>query len=933
MSKSKFFKILIATLSFCLILGMTLCVTAFAAEDDVNENSATTPEIIAKNVEYGSKTYLYYAVPVASIPEADKVDGGFWLNVCDEDGTLAFRQYPEAEPVDIYGDGTVCYIFKTRGVPAKELNTVEKVQVETLSGAKSIEESYSVEEYLFERLYDEGFAIKGAEDTGEDGKDYIRRNLYFNLLKYGAVAQELLSPEAQDKIGDIICATAPAATAPLGRYSEQTRIVLDHDEAKAPGKAFAGWKYELYDYFGEIVDTGYMADGSVVEFGDSFIHFTPVYSSEANHNYITFDDGSAGTVTYYLETALGKVGAGSAGVVDGKWVANKTMNIGELQTAVANWNADPANASNQISKPGSTSVITYVATNTKAEKFNIVEFESDFSYLNNGGATLEYLELYTGTSANNTGTRIYGSYVQISGGCLLINGEYNSAGKLISAGAKTPIKTDGTVYKLKVRLIEKADGTSFLEFYANGELFHTTTQFSVATAPKAADFGLIRFRMSNDPKGTLTLDNTAMTQYYDEAYATDFVLHDDGFVGDDFDGLDNDNLTVTTNANFTSLNTWEVRRDPLTGNGYLYVNKQGVDSSSSANGGVAFKYLVTDKEENANLAIFEFDIKLSGAANIIQNQFTMAHQGISGNPSSPFIPSVSGLVSDSGEYQHVSITYRVLTVDEAGVPIDYYYEVKVGEKVVAKGELPNYKATNFKINGGTYDFPKVSQIDSFTFALNNKFTGEACFDNFSAKLVRVEGYDPVLGEQLSEVPATSEEPSITTFDEIPETLIIRTVSGYDTFTTVEAMTDGDGVTRENVLYLNKHTKGKNAGIKVKPTKTTGEGDTLVLTFDMLTTSGVGGVEFYAAGSGCLFEASNFITANKWSTVTIIVHQTEHGIKTFLYSNGVAKKAGYYANKTITDTSEIELRWWGSATTDCYFDNITCERVNYSDLCG
>ena len=161
MSKSKFTKILVTVLSFCLILGTIFGVSAFATE---TENSkAAAPEIISKNAEYGSKVYLYYAVPVASIPEADRVEGGVWLNVYDADGTLAFKQFAEKATDDIYDDGTVCYIFKTRGVPAKELNTVEKVQVETKSGAKSDVESYSVEEYLYDRLYNEGFVAKAPE--------------------------------------------------------------------------------------------------------------------------------------------------------------------------------------------------------------------------------------------------------------------------------------------------------------------------------------------------------------------------------------------------------------------------------------------------------------------------------------------------------------------------------------------------------------------------------------------------------------------------------------------------------------------------------------------------------------------------------------------------------------------------------------------------
>ena len=224
MSKSRFIKILVATLTLCLLLGAAIGVSAFAAEEDATEEYAI--KYVSKNVEYGSKTYLYYAVAEDYIPEADRAEGKVWMNVYNADGSFAFKQFPEAELVYIDVLKANCYIFKTRGVPAKELNTIEMVQVVTESGAKSALESYSVEEYLYQRLYKEDFAAK----TEADGKDYIRRNLYYNLLKYGAIAQQLLAPDAEDKIGGVSYVEADAATASLGRFEEPTKVVLRHDE-------------------------------------------------------------------------------------------------------------------------------------------------------------------------------------------------------------------------------------------------------------------------------------------------------------------------------------------------------------------------------------------------------------------------------------------------------------------------------------------------------------------------------------------------------------------------------------------------------------------------------------------------------------------------------------------------------------------------------
>lgn len=880
-------------------------------------------KILSKNVEYGSKTYLYYAVPVRLVKADDRAAGNLWLNVCDEDGTLAFKQYPEEEQKMVWGE--LCYIFKTRGVPAKELNTVERVQVETASGDMSSVESYSVQEYLYDKLYEEGYAAKTESDVGADGKDYIRRNLYYGLLKYGVLAQQLLAPDAKNKIGGVYYVNAPAATATLGRFEQPTTVAINYDDSKTPeGKIFVGWEYALYNDVGDLIDAGYAQDGaSFVTNG--YASFKPAFNT-VNHKYDTFDDGSFGNVSYSFGGSNSNVSFGNVSISDGKFVAQKTMTYNEYKNAIKTWNA--ANPDNTISDPGSISLVPSVGVGTRVSGANVVEFVTDFSY--KGSGSLEYIEIYTGTNANSPGSKIWGIYVPIENGHLKFNGEYISGSNRNNNVVLSPIKADGTVYRLTIRYILE-NGEGRLEFYCDGQLFYVGRQFTISSTPTIDQIGMVRFRMSNSPKGTITLDNTAMTQAKSEYTQTfDELVADENMI--DFNSDYTDNLVITTNANFASLNKWEVLNDPVTGDGYLFVDKQGVDSTSALLGGVSFKVTPTEIQENANIAVFEFDIQFKKASGLNANQFTLQHQGQTGNSYSPFIPSFSKqFQTDDGIYHHVCLTYQVLSVDADGVPIDYYYELSLDGVVAARGELPKYNASGFKVNGGKYDFPKISQIDSITFSLNNAFSGEAYIDNVSLALANREGCAPVVAERLTNIPTTSEQPDIT-FDEMPEETVFRIMSfdGYSTFEVVDNYTDSANVTKENVLHMNK-LSGKNAGFTVvTPTVVDGDGDALVLTFDMLTTNGTGGVEFYSCGSGCLFEASSFLTANKWSKVTIIVQQGKSGIKASLYVDGVIKKAGF-AEKKISDSSPIELRWWGSAVTDCYFANVSWERVNYSEL--
>ena len=748
MSKSKFIKILVATLTLCLILGAAIGVSAFAAEEDATEEYAI--KYVSKNVEYGSKTYLYYAVAEDYIPEADRAEGKVWMNVYNADGSFAFKQFPEAELLYIDVLEANCYIFKTRGVPAKELNTIEMVQVVTESGAKSALESYSVEEYLYQRLYGkEGFALK----TEADGKDYARRSLYFDLLKYGAIAQKVLAPEAEDKIADATFVIAPAAKASLGRFDEPTKVVITHDDAKTPlGKQFLGWKYAMHDAFGRVIKEGYAADGAAI-LAEGFVSFDPVYDATVNHNYITFDDGDAGTVSSTPEAILAKVGGGTAGIVDGKWSVTKSMNINELKAAVTAWNADPANASNPLTAPGSTNITTFAAVNTRVDGANVVEFVADFSYANNGGSTLEYINIYSGRNANNLGDNIYYAYVNISGGYLCINTEYGASSNSV-VNVKTPIKADGTVCKLTIRFIYDPSG-SRLEFYADGQLFHTTTTFKYASNPTVDKIGCVRFNMSNSPKGTLTLDNVAMTQAYSEYYDIDFEDLSSKGVVNDFDGAGG---TVTEATDPTETKYYTYESDPVTGNNYLVMNKW-------AENGMSIDVNVSKKEENANIAIFAFDIFIeevgpyTGTSVSFANQIYFGHSkynaGYLKNEATPTMASMP-LKPTVGKWMHVEITYRVAEVDAEG------NIVKIEQAITIDGEHPEngisfdektgvYKNGNSyfdvfgnpgNFSGGGIEIPGPEDIMVARFSLNNYARAKVLLDNISLQILCVEGCDP-----------------------------------------------------------------------------------------------------------------------------------------------------------------------------------------------
>ena len=264
MKKSKFLKILAPIVALGLLIGALFTVSASATTDE-GAADAKAPEIISMNVEYGSELYLYYAV-----------DKG------DAEGTPKLEVLSDAEGTEIeytvtyYTTETVhdkeCYVFKTKGVAPKELNKAQYVRAVVGEEASEIKAA-SVELYLNTRLYKNGFAAK----TAADGEDYTRRNLYYQLLKYGNSAQKLLVEGDFEAIGKPGLYFAEGSSELNGSYTAGNYVALK--AAAVEGKTFSYWKVEEYSVFGEAVGTRLLGDGYEYVLRRSAV-VTPVYDAE-----------------------------------------------------------------------------------------------------------------------------------------------------------------------------------------------------------------------------------------------------------------------------------------------------------------------------------------------------------------------------------------------------------------------------------------------------------------------------------------------------------------------------------------------------------------------------------------------------------------------------------------------------------------------------
>lgn len=186
MKNTNFTKIAVLVLSLALLMGAVVAVSASAADE---------PEIFAQNVIYGDKISIVYAVDTTlEAANAGEVKVKYYW----EDAPEALY---DAVLLDTTDTKNLCEgkpTFATTGVAPKELGKVAYATVYTGNAPAADAEwkSYSVAEYLYDRLYKDGYV---NYDEG-DGVDYNRKNAYEALLDLGANLQLVLGYETNELV-------------------------------------------------------------------------------------------------------------------------------------------------------------------------------------------------------------------------------------------------------------------------------------------------------------------------------------------------------------------------------------------------------------------------------------------------------------------------------------------------------------------------------------------------------------------------------------------------------------------------------------------------------------------------------------------------------------------------------------------------------------
>ena len=271
----KIIGILSLVLLMALMLGTVLGTSATAAEEAAASDKADETWVVSANVAYKDNIYPYFAIDASLADNTALLE----VKITEEDGTTDIY-VPSFADVDIYGDGSmICHVVVGPGVAAKDM--ADALSIEIIYNGETVENiSYSVAQYFYERLYNNGFI------NAEGAEDIARRELYLSSLAYGAAAQDLLSSSDELLLYDALYIDGPCAGVPT--LNNKNKLVT-LDEGK--------WKVYSFMADGSII-TSYVTGGIFLVENPAIIRpyvYTP-YDIPASAE--TFEDISEEQITY-----------------------------------------------------------------------------------------------------------------------------------------------------------------------------------------------------------------------------------------------------------------------------------------------------------------------------------------------------------------------------------------------------------------------------------------------------------------------------------------------------------------------------------------------------------------------------------------------------------------------------------------------------------
>ena len=372
-------KILFLFLVLSTLVACAFAISSFAATDN-------TPRIISKNISYDNDLKFLVAVP------KDQVTDSLTFTVSDGVRSSSVTMTKEQLSSDALSDPTLggveCYaIMSDFGVPLKDM--AKRYTLTVTSGGKTSDAiTYSVAEYLYERLFKNGRAL-----AYENTADADRSALYFSTLTCGANAERVLYNRNSNPDDDITTFADEYlysnVTGAPALYKRGDKVTLDKS-------------VEVYKY----TETAGVWTRTTVTLpaGENTIDAHMVISKE--YGIIDFEDG---LVTGDYVTSNGVASGATAGGNDRTYYEVINQGVPGLREG----KVLKVTRKNDSSFTGNTDIYVHNTSDQNLGTIYVFDFDAYFSSADVTNTTRTLFQIYFGSNAAVVNVQTYSGKVKI----------------------------------------------------------------------------------------------------------------------------------------------------------------------------------------------------------------------------------------------------------------------------------------------------------------------------------------------------------------------------------------------------------------------------------------------------------------------------------------------------------------------------------------
>ena len=446
MKPRKFYKVILTVLIITASI-FAIAIIGTSAEGD-------TPVIRTKNIAISDKIQALYAVEITDTITENNTTLSVYDVFPDETTAPIWSGYGTKELIKSFDKEYI--VFRTNRIPL--YNMAQEFYIQAVSGDKKSEVmTYSVAEYLFERLYKNDFISK----TEADGDDYSRRLMYEDLVSIGASSHSVFS--GKDSVTEKSIIDRIYIHISGGTINGKNELVVDKDSTltiEVPGASTPS--FEITCYSDGIKTTQTKETSEIIAGAHTLLKLTDPYKY--------YFDGD----TLPSEFVLYSTGA-SLGVSEGKFkmVTENVFSGFRVKNPLCE------------AKDGATKYI--------------VECDMSISYNdqeNHKNGTSDHYNLFFGRHATALSIPLYAR----NGEAYFWNG---------TTGTKVLAAEFGKEFTLRAEVTPNAESGAVIELFINGESVYTKTTtftYGISTLNASNDYAFV-VESNTGLNSVMTIDN------------------------------------------------------------------------------------------------------------------------------------------------------------------------------------------------------------------------------------------------------------------------------------------------------------------------------------------------------------------------------------------------------------------------------------------